>query len=194
MPIPFFDPNARRKTISITINSDLAARASALGINLSRTAEAAIAAVFVAAEREQIKEEIAEAVRLTDEYVAKHGHPFAEFIADYLPMMMTMKMQHDLFVNPSRAMRRTYPLVADLQADLVASTHRITAPMAPLVAFQRRNEAGLLPVVVHDEQDYLMLLTLLTSLPAHLLRNAVGTVREFRFEITRGLDWLFSGI
>lgn len=85
MRVPLYDPNARRKTISITMNADLAEKASALGINLSRTAEAAIATAFTERERERIKEEIAEAVRITDEYVAKHGHPFAEWIADYLP-------------------------------------------------------------------------------------------------------------
>lgn len=85
MHIPLYDPNARRKTVSITLNSDLAEKASALGINLSRTAEAAIAEAFIEREREQIKAEIAEAVRITDELVAKHGHPFGEWIRDYLP-------------------------------------------------------------------------------------------------------------
>jgi hypothetical protein len=105
-----------------------------------------------------------------------------------------MKMQHDLFVNPSRAMRKTFPFIADLQADLIGGAHRITAPLVPLAALVRQNEAALLPVVVHDDRDYVLMLTLIAALPANLLRNSVGTVREFRFEITRGLDWLFSGI
>lgn len=37
--------------------------------------------------------------------------------------------------------------------------------------------------------------TLMGSLPAQLLRGAgIGTVRHVRFEIVRGLDWLFSDI
>lgn len=84
MRIPLYDPNARRKTISITINSDLAAKATALGINLSRTAEAAIAAAFTELEREQIKAEIAEAVRITDAYVAEHGMPWDDWTTETL--------------------------------------------------------------------------------------------------------------
>jgi len=79
MRTPLYDVNARRKTVSVTLNSDLVAKASALGINISRTAEAAIVAAFEAAEKAKIREEIREAVRLTDELVAKHGLPFPPF-------------------------------------------------------------------------------------------------------------------
>jgi antitoxin CcdA len=76
---PLYDVNARRKTVSITLNADLVAKASALGINISRTAEAAIIQAFEAAEKAKIREEIREAVRITDEVVARFGHPFPEF-------------------------------------------------------------------------------------------------------------------
>ena len=85
MRTPLYDPNARRKTISVTINSDLAVKATALGINLSRTAETAIAAAFTQLERERAKAELEEAVRITDEYVAKYGHPFEEWVAQFMP-------------------------------------------------------------------------------------------------------------
>jgi antitoxin CcdA len=79
-----YDVNARRKTVSITLNSDLVAKASALGINISRTAEAAIIQAFEAAEKAKIREEIREAVRLTDEYVAMHGMPFEDWATEGL--------------------------------------------------------------------------------------------------------------
>jgi antitoxin CcdA len=79
MRTPLYDVNARRKTVSITLNSDLAAKASALGINISRTAEAAIIKAFEEAEKANIREEIREAARFTDELVAKFGLPFPEF-------------------------------------------------------------------------------------------------------------------
>ena len=84
MRTPLYDPSARRKTVSITLNADLAAKASALGINISRTAEAAIAQAFEAAEKAKIREEICEAVRMVDEYVAIHGMPFDDW-ANELP-------------------------------------------------------------------------------------------------------------
>ena len=79
MRTPLYDVNARRKTVSVTLNSDLVAKASAHGINISRTAEAAIIKAFVEAEKAKIREEIREAARFTDEMVAKFGLPFPEF-------------------------------------------------------------------------------------------------------------------
>jgi antitoxin CcdA len=85
MRIPLFDPNARRKTVSITLNADLAAKAAEAGINLSRTAEEAIAKAFTEIERERIREELREAARFTSEYVAKHGHPFEDWASNFSP-------------------------------------------------------------------------------------------------------------
>jgi post-segregation antitoxin (ccd killing protein) len=76
---PLYDVNARRKTVSVTMNADLVAKAAALGINISRTAETAVIQAFEAAEKARIREEIREAVRITDELVAQHGLPFPEF-------------------------------------------------------------------------------------------------------------------
>ena len=82
---PLYDVTARRKTVSITLNADLVAKASALGINISRTAEAAIVEAFEAAEGAKIREEIREATRIVDEYVAIHGMPFDDWANDGLP-------------------------------------------------------------------------------------------------------------
>lgn len=79
MRTPLYDVNARRKTVSVTLNADLVAKASALGINISRTAEAAIIKAFEEAERAKIREEMREAARFTDEMVARFGLPFPEF-------------------------------------------------------------------------------------------------------------------
>jgi post-segregation antitoxin (ccd killing protein) len=79
MRTPLYDVNARRKTVSITPYADLVAKASGLGINISRTAEAAIIQAFEATEKAKIREEIREAARITDALVAKHGFPFPPF-------------------------------------------------------------------------------------------------------------------
>jgi antitoxin CcdA len=82
MRTPLFDPTARRKTVSLTLNSDLVAKARGAGINLSRIAEAAIAAEFQRVDREQWIADWAEAVRWTDAYVAAHGRPFDDWASD----------------------------------------------------------------------------------------------------------------
>jgi post-segregation antitoxin (ccd killing protein) len=85
VPLPPYDPNARRKTISVTINADLAAKAVPAGINLARTAEAAIPVAFTELERGRVKADIAVAVRITDAYVAQHGHPSSDWLSNFEP-------------------------------------------------------------------------------------------------------------
>jgi post-segregation antitoxin (ccd killing protein) len=85
MRTPLYDHNARRKTVSVTLNSDLVARSMAHGINISRVAEAALIVAFEAAEKAAILEEIKAAVRYTDELVRTHGYPFPESQAMFMP-------------------------------------------------------------------------------------------------------------
>ncbi|HSU05762.1 MAG TPA: type II toxin-antitoxin system CcdA family antitoxin [Acetobacteraceae bacterium] len=82
MRTPLYDLNARRKTVSITLNADLAAKAAAAGINLSRTAEDAIAKAFVELERERVKIELLDAMQRVAAYVALYGRPFDDWTAD----------------------------------------------------------------------------------------------------------------
>src|ERR1700753_2386826 len=83
--VPLYDHSAKRKTVSVTLNADLVARSAAHGINISRVAEAALAAAFEEAEKAKIREEIREAARFTDEIVRKYGHPFPESRAALMP-------------------------------------------------------------------------------------------------------------
>ena len=71
---------ARRKTVSITINEDLAAKASAAGVNISRAAEEAVAAALRARERELVRAEFREASDFLSSYLAQHGPPFGEWM------------------------------------------------------------------------------------------------------------------
>lgn len=103
-------------------------------------------------------------------------------------------MQHELFVNPERAARRIYPLVVALHADVALDSRCIVAPLV------RRVDVGLLhspkvtPPVRHDGGDYVVMLTMISTLPTKALRQAVGSIGDWRDDITRGLDWLLWGI
>jgi post-segregation antitoxin (ccd killing protein) len=83
--VPLYDHNAKRKTVSVTLNADLVARATALGIIISRVAEAALIEAFETAEKAKIREEIRVATAFTDAYVREHGHPFPEAWAMFAP-------------------------------------------------------------------------------------------------------------
>ena len=85
MRVPLYDRNAKRKTVSVTLNADLVSRSAAHGINISRVAEAALVVAFEEAERVNIQEEAREAARFVDAYVAEHGYPFPESMAMFTP-------------------------------------------------------------------------------------------------------------
>jgi antitoxin CcdA len=85
MRLPLYDHAAKRKTVSVTLNADLVARSAAHGINISRVAEAALAAAFEAAEKAKIQEELKEDAQWVSAFVARHGYPFPEAMAAFMP-------------------------------------------------------------------------------------------------------------
>jgi post-segregation antitoxin (ccd killing protein) len=79
VPLVLYDLGARRRTVSETINEDLARKATAAGINISRTAKAAVAEALRTIEVDRIRAELQEAAALIDAYVAKYGYPFEDW-------------------------------------------------------------------------------------------------------------------
>lgn len=73
-----FDTGARRRTVSLTVNGDLVDKAKAAGINVSRTAEAALAEALKAWRQKQVRDEIARDLRAMEDYVDQHGNPAVE--------------------------------------------------------------------------------------------------------------------
>jgi len=70
-----FDPGARRKTVSLTINTDLLEKIRSAGINASRTAEEALERALREHQREQLRKEFAQDLGTWEDYVDKHGNP-----------------------------------------------------------------------------------------------------------------------
>jgi hypothetical protein len=103
-----------------------------------------------------------------------------------------MTMQHDLFVNPNRRERLGFPLLVQLQANVVEGGYRIVAPLTAITEGVPINR--LLPVVEHDGQRYAVLFNLITNLSRRLLRHPVGSIAQYRDDLARALDWLFLGI
>lgn len=68
-----FDIQAPKKATNVSINSDLLAQARALKINLSATLEAALAERVKQDQREQWKQENAEAIAAYNQLVQAHG-------------------------------------------------------------------------------------------------------------------------
>lgn len=73
-----FEARARKRTVSLTINSDLYAKSRATGINASRLAEEALAQALRDKETEILRQEIRRDREALANYVSEQGDPAAE--------------------------------------------------------------------------------------------------------------------
>jgi antitoxin CcdA len=83
MRTPPYDTSARKRTVSLTLNEDLYAKAKAEGINASQVAETALADALALRLAEKVRVEIEQDLAAYNAYVEKHGSP-AEMLRDYL--------------------------------------------------------------------------------------------------------------
>jgi antitoxin CcdA len=79
---PVHDTKASKQTVSLTLNSDLYARAKRLGINTSQVAEAALADEVARRTAEQIRDEIKDDLEACNAYATKHGS-FADLVREH---------------------------------------------------------------------------------------------------------------
>ena len=82
MKEPLFDESAARRTVSLTLTSDLYARAKEAGINVSRVAEQALAGAYAEKAREALRAQMAEDIRALDAFAEKYGS-FSEGLEEW---------------------------------------------------------------------------------------------------------------
>ena len=70
---PLFEPKAPKQTVSITLNSDLYAKAKSMGINTSKVAEEALAGEYSACVRKALRAEIQAELETIEKYEAENG-------------------------------------------------------------------------------------------------------------------------
>ncbi|MDP9087785.1 MAG: type II toxin-antitoxin system CcdA family antitoxin [Pseudomonadota bacterium] len=70
---PDYDAQASKQTVSITLNSDLYAKAKSLGINTSKVAEESLAREYAARRREAVLAEVRREVAAVEAYENEHG-------------------------------------------------------------------------------------------------------------------------
>ncbi len=79
---PLFDPKAAKQTVSVTLNSDLYAKAKSLGINASRVAEEALATKYSEARSEALIADLRRGLAAVESYADQHGS-FAELVREH---------------------------------------------------------------------------------------------------------------
>ena len=78
---PLFEPKAAKQTVSITVNSDLYAKAKALGINASKVAEEALASKYAELHSEALIADLRQGLAAVASYAEQHGS-FAELVRE----------------------------------------------------------------------------------------------------------------
>jgi antitoxin CcdA len=73
MRVVLYDTDAAKRPVNLTMNGDLVTRARAEGFNLSALAEEAVAAALAQRARQKWAEDIAQACRAHDRYLAEYG-------------------------------------------------------------------------------------------------------------------------
>jgi post-segregation antitoxin (ccd killing protein) len=81
MPKPLFDPKAAKQTVSITLNSDLYAKAKSAGINTSKVAEQSLEYAYAARRREMLVGEVQRDLAAAETYAEQHGS-FADLVRE----------------------------------------------------------------------------------------------------------------
>lgn len=76
---PLYALKAPKQTVSITLNSDLYAKAKSVGINASKVAEEAIASAYAALHAKALAEELRSSLAAVSEYALQHGS-FPEYV------------------------------------------------------------------------------------------------------------------
>lgn len=66
-----YDKNAPKRAVNVSVNSDLAAKAKALGVNLSEALEGRLAELVTAHSRQRWREENSAAIEAYNDRVAK---------------------------------------------------------------------------------------------------------------------------
>ena len=79
---PLFEPKAAKQTVSITLNSDLYAKAKSMGINTSKVAEEALAHEYAQRCSEALKAEFRRDLAAIDRYAEEHGS-FADLVREH---------------------------------------------------------------------------------------------------------------
>ncbi|MFT6732789.1 MAG: toxin CcdB [Polaribacter sp.] len=103
--------------------------------------------------------------------------------------------QFDIYANPNKKSSSVYPFIINMQNDLIDDlATRIVAPLALYSKFKDEELKKLTPRVSYKEQELLILIPQITSMPARLLKEPIGSLSHLRDEIIAALDFAIIGI
>jgi toxin CcdB len=102
--------------------------------------------------------------------------------------------QFFVYENPNRDTKKAYPLLLDIQSNLIEElTSTIVIPLA-LKRSIGRVIAKLTPVLQIDGVDYVLLTQQISGLDRGGLGRQVADLSIYRYEIITAIDFVISGV
>jgi toxin CcdB len=103
--------------------------------------------------------------------------------------------QFDVYQNKNSRSKAMYPLLVDVQAELLDELQtRVVIPLTKLPALVRTPIGGLVPTVKVSNTNYLLLTPELAGVPVSSLGKAVANILGQRLVIIAALDLLITGV
>ena len=103
--------------------------------------------------------------------------------------------QFTVYRNPNPATKAAYPLLLDVQNDLIADLNtRVVVPLCPASAMKDKLIKTLTPVFEIDGKQYAMLTPQLAGIAKKQVGAKVADLAQCRDEIIAALDLLITGI
>lgn len=100
-----------------------------------------------------------------------------------------------MYRNPSKATKKFMPYLLDIQNPLLSDlSTRLVIPLGFKSAFKNEAMATLTPEVSYEGDQLLVLTPQMSSVPASILRDPIGSLSHCRSVIINSLDFAVSGI
>ena len=103
--------------------------------------------------------------------------------------------QFTVYKNKNSRSKATYPLLVDVQADLLDDLQtRIVIPLTKVPALTKKPIARLTPSIDVGGEQYLLMTPQLAGIARSELGSAAGSVADQRGAIVAALDLLITGV
>jgi toxin CcdB len=102
--------------------------------------------------------------------------------------------QFRVYRNPSPDTKSRFPLLLDVQSDLIGQLEtRVVVPLSPAAAMASRQMTILMPTFVIDDRKFAMRTPQLAGIPASGIGAEVADLASHREQIIAALDLLVTG-
>jgi toxin CcdB len=103
--------------------------------------------------------------------------------------------QFEIYKNRNAATRSRFPLLLDVQSDLLEPlSTRVVVPLSSVATARDLVMKQLAPILTIDDKQYVMLTPQLAGVSTRELGQSIGNVAAERATISAALDLLITGI